>query len=224
MDYVIFTDTSANLPDKVVREYGLRLIPFFYCPPEHPEGIPCPGSEEFDGSAYYNAIRGGAAVTTSQINVHQYVNAMDPVLEAGHDILFVGMSSGISGAYHSATQAAHILSEQYPERRIRTVDTLSASLGEGLLVIEAAKMRDAGVGLDEVADRLKSLRMRMGQIFTVDDLFCLKRGGRLSGAAALLGTALGINKSGELLVKKEDGSVAEVYAGEVSVRGIYGYV
>ena len=188
MDYVIFTDTSANLPDKVVREYGLRQIPFFYCPPEHPEGIPCPGSEEFDGSAYYNAIRRGAVVTTSQINVHQYVNAMDPVLEAGHDILFVGMSSGISGAYHCATQAAHILSEQYPERRIRTVDTLSASLGEGLLVIEAAKMRDAGVGLDEVADRLNSLRMRMGQIFTVDDLFCLKRGGRLSGAAALLGT------------------------------------
>ena len=153
----LFTDTSANLPDKVVREYGLRQIPFFYCPPEHPEGIPCPGSEEFDGSAYYNAIRRGAVVTTSQINVHQYVNAMDPVLEAGHDILFVGMSSGISGAYHCATQAAHILSEQYPERRIRTVDTLSASLGEGLLVIEAAKMRDAGVGLDEVADRLKSL-------------------------------------------------------------------
>ena len=205
MDYVIFTDTSANLPDKVVREYGLRQIPFFYCPPEHPEGIPCPGSEEFDGSAYYNAIRGGAVVTTSQINVHQYVNAMDPVLEAGHDILFVGMSSGISGAYHSATQAAHILSEQYPERRIRTVDTLSASLGEGLLVIEAAKMRDAGVGLDEVADRLNSLRMRMGQIFTVDDLFCLKRGGRLSGAAALLGTALGIkpilcsNAQGQIL-------------------------
>ena len=150
MDYVIFTDTSANLPDKVVREYGLRLIPFFYCPPEHPEGIPCPGSEEFDGSAYYNAIRGGAVVTTSQINVHQYVNAMDPVLEAGHDILFVGMSSGISGAYHSATQAAHILSEQYPERRIRTVDTLSASLGEGLLVIEAAKMRvDCGFSTAE---------------------------------------------------------------------------
>ena len=199
MDYVIFTDTSANLPDKVVREYGLRLIPFFYCPPEHPEGIPCPGSEEFDGSAYYNAIRGGAVVTTSQINVHQYVNAMDPVLEAGHDILFVGMSSGISGAYHSATQA---------------------SLGEGLLVIEAAKMRDAGVGLDEVADRLNSLRMRMGQIFTVDDLFCLKRGGRLSGAAALLGTALGIkpilcsNAQGQIL------SCAKVRGRRASIQAL----
>ena len=204
MDYVIFTDTSANLPDKVVREYGLRQIPFFYCPPEHPEGIPCPGSEEFDGRAYYNAIRRGAVVTTSQINVHQYVNAMDPVLEAGHDILFVGMSSGISGAYHCATQAAHILSEQYPERRIRTVDTLSASLGEGLLVIEAAKMRDAGVGLDEVADRLKSLRMRMGQIFTVDDLFFLKRGGRLSGSSAMLGTLLGIKP---LLHTADDGKL-----------------
>lgn len=220
MDYVIFTDTSANLPDKVVREYGLRQIPFFYCPPEHPEGIPCPGSEEFDGSAYYNAIRRGAVVTTSQINVHQYVNAMDPVLEAGHDILFVGMSSGISGAYHSATQAAHILSEQYPERRIRTVDTLSASLGEGLLVIEAAKMRDAGVELDEVADRLNSLRMRMGQIFTVDDLFCLKRGGRLSGAAALLGTALGIkpilcsNAQGQIL------SCAKVRGRRASIQAL----
>ncbi len=159
-------------------------------------------------------------MTTSQINVHQYVNAMDPVLEAGHDILFVGMSSGISGAYHSATQAAHILSEQYPERRIRTVDTLSASLGEGLLVIEAAKMRDAGVGLDEVADRLKSLRMRMGQIFTVDDLFCLKRGGRLSGAAALLGTALGIkpilcsNAQGQIL------SCAKVRGRRASIQAL----
>ncbi len=220
MDYVIFTDTSANLPDKIVREYDLKRIPFFYCPPEHPEGIPCPGSEAFDGSAFYNAIRNGKVVTTSQINVHQYISAMDPVLEAGHDILLVGMSSGISGAYHSATQAAHILSEQYPARRIRTVDTLSASLGEGLLVLEAAKLRDAGVGLEEVADRLNSLRLRMSQIFTVDDLFCLKRGGRLSGAAALLGTALGIkpvlcsNEQGQIL------SCAKVRGRRASIQAL----
>ena len=100
------------------------------------------------------------------------------------------------------------------------MDTLSASLGEGLLVIEAAKMRDAGVGLDEVADRLNSLRMRMGQIFTVDDLFCLKRGGRLSGAAALLGTALGIkpilcsNAQGQIL------SCAKVRGRRASIQAL----
>ena len=220
MSYVILTDTSANLPDEVIRQYDLHVLPFFYCPPDHPNGIPCPGSEAFDGTAYYNAIRRGMVVTTSQINMHQYVEAMDPMLEAGQDILYVGMSSGISGAFHSATQAVHILSEQYPARRIRTVDTLSASLGEGLLVLEAAKMREAGVSLDETADRLNDLRMHMSQIFTVDDLFCLKRGGRLSGAVALLGTALGIKP---ILCSNEQGQIvscAKVRGRKTSIQAL----
>lgn len=220
MDYVIFTDTSANLPDKIAEKYSLHRIPFFYCPPDHPEGLPCPGTEKFDGSVYYNALRGGQVVTTAQINMHQYISAMDPVLEAGQDILFVGMSSGISGAYHSAAQAARVLSEQYPERRIRTVDTLSASLGEGLLVLEAARMREKGIGLDETADRLNEMRMRMSQIFTVDDLFCLKRGGRLSGAAALLGTALGIKP---ILCSDEQGQIlscAKVRGRRASIQAL----
>ena len=192
MDYVIFTDTSANLPDKVVREYGLRLIPFFYCPPEHPEGIPCPGSEEFDGSAYYNAIRGGAVVTTSQINVHQYINAMDPVLEAGHDILFVGMSSGISGSYASSKIAANQLQEEFPERKILTVDTYSASLAEGIAVMRAVECREKGMTIDETYTLLRALRHRIAQIFTVGDLRYLKRTGRLSNLEAAVGTVLQI--------------------------------
>lgn len=192
MDYVIMTDTSANLPDEVIQKYDLRVLPFFYCPPEHPEGIPCPGSEAFDGTAYYNAIRRGSVVTTSQINLKQFLDAMDPILEGGQDILFIGMSSGISGSYNSARLAAQQLSAAYPARRIRTVDTLSASLGEGLLVLEAARLREEGCSPDEVADCLEEAKLRMCQIFTVDDLHCLKRGGRLSGGAALLGSALGL--------------------------------
>lgn len=213
MDHVIITDTSANLPDEMINKYDLRVLPFFYCPPDHPEGLPAPGSKAFDGTAYYNAIRRGSTVTTSQINCQQYVEIMDPVLEAGQDILFVGMSSGISGAHHAARQAAGQLATEYPDRHIRMVDTLSASLGEGLLVLEAARMREQGLGLDEVADRLEEMKYRMCQIFTVDDLHCLKRGGRLSGGAALLGTALGIKP---ILRANEQGQI--VSCGKVRGR------
>lgn len=205
MEYVIMTDTSANLPDELLAKYDLHTVPFFYCPPEHPEGIPCPRAADFDGTAYYNAIRRGRMVTTAQINQQQYIDAMEPLLAAGQDILFVGMSSGISGAYHSAYRAARQLAELYPDRRIRAVDSLSASLGEGLLVLEAARMREAGIPLDEAAGRLSSLKHRMCQIFTVDDLYCLKRGGRLSGSAAFFGSALGVkpilraNEHGQIL-------------------------
>lgn len=213
MDYVIMTDTSANLPDEIIQKYDLRVLPFFYCPPDHPEGIPCPGSEAFDGTAYYNAIRRGSVVTTSQINRQQFVEAMDPILEAGQDILFIGMSSGISGSFNSARLAAQQLSAEYPERHIRVVDTLSASLGEGLLVLEAARMRKEGRSPDEVADYLEEAKLRMCQIFTVDDLHCLKRGGRLSGGAALLGSALGIKP---ILRANEQGQI--VSCGKVRGR------
>lgn len=213
MNYTIMTDTSANLPDEIIRKYDLQTIPFFYCPPEHPEGIPCPRSTDFDGTAYYNAIRRGSTITTAQINQQQYIDAMEPLLAAGQDILFVGMSSGISGAYHSAYQAAKQLAELYPDRRIRAVDSLSASLGEGLLVLEAARMREAGDELDEVAGRLSILKRHMCQIFTVDDLYCLKRGGRLSGGAAFFGSALGVKP---ILRANEQGQI--VSCGKVRGR------
>ena len=119
-----------------------------------------------------------------------------PLLLAGKDILFVGMSSGISGSYASSEIAAAELREQFPERMIRTVDTLAAALGEGILVMHAVDWRDAGLSIDEIADLLLERRHRVAQIVLLDDLMYLSRGGRLSGAKALIGTVLGIRPVG----------------------------
>ena len=137
-------------------------------------------------------MRDGAEVTTSQINPQRYMDFMRPILEEGRDILFVGMSSGISGAYHCAEMAACELSAVFPERKIRLIDTLGASLGEGLLVLRAIQEKLKGIGIDDVYRKLLTLRHRLCNIFTVDDLKYLKKGGRLSNMAFLVGSILQI--------------------------------
>ncbi len=190
MSFIIITDTSANLPPAWLREHGVSVIPFTYIVDgeEHAET----GIDFFDGELFYNAVRGGASVTTSQINPQRYMEYMRPLLDGGRDILYIGMSSGISGAYESSELAARELRGEYPERDIRTFDTYGASLGEGLLVMEAEKCRINGMSLSETADRLLSLRGRMYQTFMVDDLSYLRKGGRISNIAAMAGTVLHI--------------------------------
>ena len=204
MCYAIVTDTSANLPTPVLAAHGIPAIPFHYTINGTAEQA-CLDTEAFDGSFYYNAMRGGVGVTTSQINPQAYIDCFEPLLAAGQDILFVGMSSGISRSFHSAQMAMAQLREQYPERQFRLVDTLGASLGEGILVLKAIEYRDSGMDLSEAAKRLLALRHRMCQIFMVDDLMFLKKTGRVSGAVALVGTMLQIkpllkgNERGEIV-------------------------
>ena len=126
------------------------------------------------------------------INTTVFVEAWEPHLKDGFDILYVGMSSGISGSYSAACAAASMLRDEFPERRIETFDTLAASLGEGFQALDAAKMRLAGKSLDEVLAHLEGARKKMHQVFTVDDLLYLSRGGRVSRTAALAGTVLNI--------------------------------
>ena len=203
MCYAIVTDTSANLPTPVLAANGIPAIPFHYTINGTAEQA-CLDTEAFDGSFYYNAMRGGVGVTTSQINPQAYIDCFESLLAAGQDILFAGMSSGISGSFHSAQMAMAQLREQYPERQFRLVDTLGASLGEGILVLKAIEYRDSGMDLSEAAKRLLALRHRMCQIFMVDDLMFLKKTGRLSGAAALVGTVLNIKP---LLKGNEKGQI-----------------
>ena len=120
----------------------------------------------------------------------RYLDCFAPLLAAGRDILFVGMSSGISGSYASARMAAAQLQEEFPQRKLRLVDTLSASLGEGLQVLKAVEYRTAGIDLDTAADRLLEERHRMCQVFTVEDLRYLRRSGRISNLKAAVGTWL----------------------------------
>ncbi len=204
MSFVIVTDTSSNLPTPYLKEHGVEVIPFTY----HINGqeYACMDTESFDGPAYYGILRSATRNTTSQIPTQRYRDTFQPLLRAGKDILFVGMSSGISGSYASSEIAAAELREQFPERTIRTVDTLAAALGEGILVMHAVDWRDAGLSIDEIADLLLERRHRVAQIVLLDDLMYLSRGGRLSGAKALIGTVLGIrpilkgNSAGQLVV------------------------
>ena len=190
MSYVIVTDTSANLPTPILRENGVGVIPFHYTV----EGreLDCLDTEAFDGHAYYEAMRNGALASTSQINPQAYIDQFAPLLAAGQDILFIGMSSGISGSFQSAQMAREQLLERFPERQLCVVDTLGASLGEGILVLRAIEARAAGLPLDALVRELLEMRRRMYQVFMVDDLMFLKRTGRVSGAAALVGTMLQI--------------------------------
>lgn len=200
--FQVITDTSANLPTELAEQNDIIVIPFTY----YVNGIrhACTDTGGFDGDAFYGAMRDGAEVTTSQINPQNYIDVMRPILQNGTDVLFVGMSSGISGAYHSAELAARELLAEFPERRIRLVDTIGASLGEGLLVLEAVRERNKGLDLDEVYGKLMDLRHRMCNIFTVDDLKYLRKGGRLSNLSFIVGTLLHIKP---LLKGNEEGKI-----------------
>ena len=171
MDYVIMTDTSANLSRETILHWQLPVVTFTLC--MNGKELPAPCHSDFNARAFYDGMRAGKAVTTSQINTRQFMDYMEPHLLQGKDVLYIGMSSGISGSFHCAEQAAEEMRSVYPGRKIMTVDTLGASLGEGLLVLKALTWQRDGCGIEEVAPRLH-------------------RGGRLSGTATLLGTALGI--------------------------------
>lgn len=189
MSFAISTDTSANLPTAELQWHQLYLLPFSYIvnDVEHQ----CLDLTAFDGDAYYELLRHTPA-STSMISMDQYRQLWEPLLQEGRDVLHVGMSSGISGAYQSAVMAARELREEYSQRRLVVFDTRAASLGEGIQVLHAATCREAGYTLDETVRELTELRPRVRQVFTVDDLMHLRRGGRVSGVAAAVGTALRI--------------------------------
>lgn len=190
MPFTVFTDTSANLLNRQIRDYDLRIIPFSYF--IDGQERTCLDTDAFNGDAYYSMLKGSVKVTTTQIIPETYAEYFKPVLESGSDIIFVSMSSGISGSCQSALVAANDLSEQFPDRRIEIVDTLGASLGEGLVALHAARLRDAGVPASEAAVRLRAMSERMFNVFTVDNLLYLRRGGRLSNLSAIVGTVLNI--------------------------------
>ena len=186
----LFTDTSANLPVALLREYDIDVIPFSYTvngvQAEYPE------EADFDGKAFYDAMRGGAEVNTSMVNPALAAEHFEKALSQGMDVLYIGMSGGVSGTAQAAALAASELREKYPAAQIGTIDTYAASLGEGLQVLEAAELLRAGKPFQEVYDAILARRPHMCQFFTVDNLAYLKRTGRIFGVVALAGTVLGI--------------------------------
>ena len=186
----LFTDTSANLPVSIIREYGIEVVPFSYT--VNGKEVPYSAETDFNGKAFYEAMRAGAEVKTSMINVSDFMAAFEQWIAKEDAVIYVGMSGGISGTANSAKLAAEELLEKYPAAKIAAIDTYAASLGEGFLVIETAKMIERGDPFLKIVKKIELLRKNMCQFFTVDDLAYLRKGGRISGAAAVVGTVLNI--------------------------------
>lgn len=184
----VMTDNAANLPPELRAQYGITELCLTYTI----DGEPVDTSAPFDGHTFYEAMRRGAEVKTSMITPAAAREAMEPVLAAGDDVLYIGLSGGVSGTCWGVGVVAQELREQFPQRDIRVLDTRGASLGEGLIVLEAAEIAQKGADMDTIAARVQTLSGKMRQHFMVDDLKFLRKGGRLSGAAALAGTLLQI--------------------------------
>lgn len=190
-DYVIVTDSCCDITSQMADDLGVNVIPL---------------SVNIDGSTYknyldgreisfedfYKKLSGGATPSTNAISIGDYLDALEPILQQERDILIISFSSGLSTTYNSSVMAAAELSEKYPDRKIYTVDTLAASMGEGLLIWHAVGEKRKGKSIEEVRDWVEENKLNLCHWFTVDDLHHLKRGGRVSATTAVVGTMLGI--------------------------------
>ncbi|MEA5051679.1 MAG: DegV family protein [Oscillospiraceae bacterium] len=190
-DYVIYTDSTTDLSPALVEKAGLQVIPMEFTV-DGKTYRNYPDCREMGAHEFYDKVRAGSMPTTSLVNAGQYAAIFEPELKAGRDVLFICFSSGLSGSFNCAKLAAAELGEKYPRRKIIALDSLAASMGEGLLVYLAAMEKQKGKSIDEVAQWVTDNRLHLAHWFTVDDLDHLRRGGRVSAAAAFFGGMLNI--------------------------------
>ena len=190
-NYVILTDSCCDLTQEMADQLGLKVTPLTV---ESPKGDfkNYLDHREVEPATFYGYLRAGDMCKTSAVNVEQWTEAMEEIISEGKDVLCLAFSSGLSGTYNASVIAAQELSEKYPDRKIYTVDTLCASMGQGLFVYLAAKKQQEGASIDEVHDWAEANKLSIAHWFTVDDLMHLKRGGRVSAATAVVGTMLKI--------------------------------
>ena len=191
MNYVLLTDSCANLPDDIIRRYDIRIISLRFRDGDqeyksHEDGV------TRDVTEFYQRMRDGAAITTARYTVDEAQKAVEAILREGMDVLYIGFSSALSGAFANVNTAMNNLRGRYPERRLVAVDSLAASLGEGMLVMLAARQREQGRTLEEVTCFVEEHKLKVCHLFTVDSPKYLFRGGRVSAAAAAVDTVLDI--------------------------------
>lgn len=188
-EYILITDSACDITPEKLREWNVELVrmPFLFTDD---------GKEHLDHDLsmpeFYAQMRDGRVAKTSGVNQDTFENAFTPFLEAGKDVFYLAFSSGLSVTAQNGKHAAEALQEKFPERKIRVVDSLCASAGQGLFVYLAVQNRDKGMTIDENADAMEADKLHLCHWFTVEDLKYLKRGGRISAATALLGTALNV--------------------------------
>lgn len=188
--FIILTESTADLPRDYCEKRGLTVLPFTFTlngsdyPDDFGESMPYPD--------FYKALKAGGKSNTSMINMATYIEIYEKLLSGGQDVLHLAFSSGLSGSCENAMNAAREVAPKFPDRKLIVIDSLAASLGFGLFVHYAAEMRDSGKSIEETADWLELHKQEFIMLFTVDDLQHLRRGGRVSAAAAFVGGLMGI--------------------------------
>ena len=198
----LFADTASNLPVALNKEYSVNIIPLSYT--RDGVNIPYDLDHDFDGKAFYDAMRNGAEMKTSMANSALFKENFEEALKNGDDIIYIGLSAGVSGTVRAAEIAKEELLEEYPDAKIAVINSLGAGLGIGMQVVEAAKLIKSGEPFENVVSMTEERKNHMCQFFTVDDLSYLKKGGRISGATAAIGTLLNIKP---LLRGDEEGHI-----------------
>lgn len=188
-NYIIFTDSGCDLSEDILNSWNIKYCSLSFAFDDSEQVY---YNYDLSDKAFYQKMRSGSVAKTSGVNTEQFKNAFLEELKNGNDILYLGFSSGLSVTYNCAHNAADELRPQFPERKIITIDTLSASGGLGLLIYLAKNKRDEGYDIDAVAEYIRKISPNVCHWYTVDDLVYLKRGGRVSPTVAVIGSVLGI--------------------------------
>jgi DegV family protein with EDD domain len=186
--YIITTDTTCDLPEDYLHKHNIGLIPIYYSL----NGTVYEEENALEPKAFYNIMRGGAMPTTMAANPDVARKTFTGLLDQGYDILHLGFSSALSGSWSVAETVARELCELRPGSKIKIIDSLCASLGEGLFVHKAVMLKESGKSMEEVISWLEKNKLNFCHLFTVDDLNHLHRGGRVSKAAAIIGTLINV--------------------------------
>lgn len=186
-NYVIVTDSSLDLPPKIIENLGIDIMPMKYVINDE-----CYTDGDLKTEDFYSQLRQGVLTSTTQINTEEFLEFFSKYLEEGKDVLYVGFSSGLSGTYNNAVLASNQLLEIYPNNKVRVVDSLSASIGQGLLIYQTVLKKREGYSLEQLEEWIAQNRAKVCHWFMVDDLYHLKRGGRVSSAVAIIGSVLNV--------------------------------
>ena len=217
----LICDVCADIPVSVAEERNIILMPM---------SLTVNGDErvykaqKFDAKAFYDGMRQGDICSTSQVPAEVFKEFFRPILANGDDILFICLSSGLSGSYNNSLMAAEELKSEFPERKVITIDSLAASMGEGLLTLRVAKLRDEGKSIEECVQWAEENKHNVMHWFTVDDLQYLRRGGRVSATSAAVGTLLDIKP---VLQCNEDGKLvayAKVKGRKRAIKALLSYI
>ena len=188
-DYVIYTDSACDIGPALLGEWGVKVIPLTFRFTEEDKEYT---SYEMQSKVFYDRMRAGGVAKTAAINSETFISAFEEAIAEDKDVLCLAFSSGLSTTFNSSRLAAEQLNEKYGEKRVYALDTLAASAGQGLFVKLVVDKKNGGASVEECLEYAKSITMNISHWFTVDDLVYLKRGGRISAAAAFFGTVIGI--------------------------------